>query len=60
VQRMNREVNALLKDPEVAKQFSVQGASPAGGTPPELAAYIRNDIEMWTKVVREANIKLTQ
>jgi hypothetical protein len=23
-------------------------------------AYIRNDIEMWTKVVREANIKLTQ
>jgi tripartite-type tricarboxylate transporter receptor subunit TctC len=60
VQRVNREVNALLKDPEVAKQFSVQGASPAGGTPPELAAYIRNDIEMWTKVVREANIKLTQ
>lgn len=58
VQKLNVEVNAILRDPEVGNQFSVQGASPAGGSPADLAAYIRNDIETWSRVIKEANIKL--
>lgn len=57
VQRLNADVNAVLKDPEIQKTFAVQGASPVGGSPADLAAYMRNDIETWTKVIKEANIK---
>jgi tripartite-type tricarboxylate transporter receptor subunit TctC len=57
VQRLNADSNAVLRDPEIEKLFSVQGASPVGGTPAELGAYMRKDIETWTRVIKEANIK---
>lgn len=58
VNRMNAEVNAVLKDPEITKLFSQQGASPVGGTPAALGDFIKKDIEMWRRVIREANIKV--
>lgn len=58
VQRMNAEVNAVLRDADIAKQFAVQGASPAGGSPSELGAFMKNDIDTWTRVIREAKIKV--
>jgi len=57
VQRLNSDANAVMRDPEIEKLFSQQGAAPAGGTPAELGAYIRKDIETWTRVIKEANIK---
>jgi tripartite-type tricarboxylate transporter receptor subunit TctC len=57
VQRLNTEINAVLRDADIEKQFSVQGATPAGGSPADLAAYMRKDIETWTRVIKEANIK---
>jgi tripartite-type tricarboxylate transporter receptor subunit TctC len=57
VQRLNTEINAVLRDADIEKQFSVQGATPAGGSAADLAAYIRKDIETWTRVIKEANIK---
>ena len=57
VQRLNAESNAVLRDPEIEKQFSLQGATPVGGTAAELGAYVRKDIETWTRVIKEANIK---
>ncbi len=57
VQRLNSEINAVLRDPEIEKQFALQGATPVGGTSAELAAYMHKDIEMWTGVIKEANIK---
>ena len=58
VQRVNSELNTVLKDPEIGKQFAVQGASPVGGTPAQLGEFIRNDIATWIRVIREANIKV--
>ena len=58
IQRMNTEANAVLKDPEIGKQFAVQGASPVGGTPAELGTFIKKDIETWKRVIREAGIKV--
>ena len=58
IQRMNTEANAVLKDPEIGKQFAVQGASPVGGTPAELGTFIKKDIETWKCVIREAGIKV--
>ncbi|MEO8203094.1 MAG: tripartite tricarboxylate transporter substrate-binding protein, partial [Betaproteobacteria bacterium] len=58
VHRLNTELNAVLQDAEIGKQFAVQGATPVGGTPAELGAFIKNDIATWVRVIREANIKV--
>lgn len=57
VQRINTEINVVLRDPDIEKQFALQGASPAGGSPAELGAYMKKDIEMWSGVIKEAKIK---
>ena len=57
VQRLNADLNAVLHDPEIEKQFSVQGASAVGGSPAELGAYMKKDIETMARVIKEANIK---
>lgn len=58
IQRINTEFNNVLKDPEIGKQFAVQGATPVGGTPAQLGEFIKNDIATWIRVIREANIKV--
>jgi tripartite-type tricarboxylate transporter receptor subunit TctC len=58
IQRVNAEANAVFKDPEITKQFAVQGATPVGGTPAALGTFIKNDIEQWKRVIREANIRV--
>ena len=57
VARINNEVNAVLKDPEIVNQFAVQGATPMGGTGAEFGAYMKRDVEASTRVIREAGIK---
>ena len=57
IARINADTNAVLKDPDIMSSFSVQGATPAGGTPAEFGDYIRKDIETNRRVIREANIK---
>jgi tripartite-type tricarboxylate transporter receptor subunit TctC len=54
---LNREVNALLRDPEVRDTLLKQGLSPRPGTPEELARTINVDLERWTRLIRAANIK---
>lgn len=58
IARINAEVNAVLKDPDIVTQFAVQGATPVGGTPADFGAYIRKDVETSGRVIRDANIKV--
>lgn len=55
--RLNADVNALLGGAELRAQFAAQGAEPAGGTPPQLDAFLKNEIDNAAKVIRAANIK---
>lgn len=57
VTRLNTEVNAILRMPEVVQQFAAQGAESTGGTTPQFDAFLRNEIESAGKVVKAANIK---
>jgi tripartite-type tricarboxylate transporter receptor subunit TctC len=57
ISRLNREINAILKQPEVLDQLTREGTLPNPDTPEQFAAYIKADIEKWTKVVRDAGIK---
>lgn len=56
IDRLNRELNAVLKDPEVAKAIVDSGSQAAGGTPEEFAAFIQSETKKWAQVIKEANI----
>jgi len=57
ITKLNLEVNALLKSPEIADAIGRQGMQPTGGAPEQLDQLTRADLERWTIVVREAGIR---
>ncbi len=58
IARLNAEFNKALKEPELNKRLSDEGADPAGGTPEQFAALIRDEIPRWGKVVKESGAKV--
>ena len=57
VARLNTEINAALRLPEVRAKLETAGIEIQGGTPQEYAAVIKSDLVKWGKVVKEANIQ---
>ncbi len=55
--RLNAEVNAVLKDPQVSKFLESQGAIIEGGTPEKFAAYIKSEIPKWAKVIKDSGAR---
>ena len=58
VDLLNAAMRKALADPEAIKQLANAGLEPALSSPEEFGAYIRAEIEKWTKVARAANVKL--
>lgn len=54
--RMNAELDAILKQPEVVERIRSFGAEPAGGGRDRFARVVAEDWERWGQVVRENNI----
>jgi len=57
VNRVNAEVRKAIATVDVKAAFEKQGIEPAGNTPADFAAFIREESAKWAKVVREAGIK---
>ena len=57
VERVNQAANDALKSKDVADLLATDGVAPAGGTPERFRAVIKADIERWSRVVKQANIK---
>ena len=58
IAKMNAELGAILKQPDVEERFLKFGAAGGGGTPEQFAAFIRSEQEKWGKVIREARIRI--
>ena len=56
IRRMNAEVVAALRAPEVAARLSELGAVPAPSSPEQFAAILKREGEAWGKLIREKNI----
>ncbi len=56
VKRLNAEFGTALQDARVKKLFDSVGAEIAGGSPSDLALYLKVDYDRWGEVIRAANI----
>jgi tripartite-type tricarboxylate transporter receptor subunit TctC len=57
VDRISRDVQALLRDPAVVRQIEERAGIPAPGTPAEFSAFIAKEIETWGEVVKATGTK---
>jgi tripartite-type tricarboxylate transporter receptor subunit TctC len=56
VNRMHGEIQKALKVPAVAERLSAQGMTITGQGPAEFSAFIRKEVERWSKIVKESRI----
>ena len=54
--RLNREINAILAQPEMRQKLAEQGAEAVGGSPEAFARHVQRERDKWAGVVRAAGI----
>jgi tripartite-type tricarboxylate transporter receptor subunit TctC len=57
VQRLSRELAAVLKRPQVREAFGKLAFEPRSSTPEELAAFVKEQRDIWRRLVAEVGIK---
>ncbi len=57
IDKLSREVNVILKRPDVREQFEKQGVEPGGSTPGELSAFLKQQLIDWSDAARAAGLK---
>ena len=58
VQRLNSEINAILKDASVKSALNAQGFELIGGTPEDFANLIKSESDKWAPVIRKTGAKI--
>jgi tripartite-type tricarboxylate transporter receptor subunit TctC len=58
VDKINGEVNKLLKVKETAEQLQTDGVSPKGGTPEAFRDQIRKEVGLWKRTVAATGVKV--
>jgi tripartite-type tricarboxylate transporter receptor subunit TctC len=57
VDKLNREINAALADPQTKARLADLGGQPSPGTPADFGKFVASETDKWGKVVREANVR---
>ena len=55
---LSRQLARIVLLPDIQQRLAALGFAAVGSTPDEFAAQIKADIEKWSKVVRDAGIKI--
>jgi tripartite-type tricarboxylate transporter receptor subunit TctC len=58
IDRLNKEINAVLNDPANEKRIEDQGAEVETGTPEQLKTFVQKEVGHWKTVVTAAKIKI--
>jgi tripartite-type tricarboxylate transporter receptor subunit TctC len=58
IKRMNEDVNKALALPEIVERLATSGAEDAGGTPERFAQFMASERVKYSKLVKDANIKI--
>ena len=57
VNKLSEEVARIVRLPDVAQRFELDGAEPVGSTPKEFAAFLKAEMQKWSKVIKDAGVK---
>ncbi len=57
VAKLNGAVKQALRSPELREHFKTLNLTPGGGSPADMAAFIKQETERWGAVIRAAGIK---
>jgi tripartite-type tricarboxylate transporter receptor subunit TctC len=61
LEKLNREVNAIVQSDEISKRFVTMGLVPIGkGSLDELGAFVKSETTRWAKVIRSAGLAGSQ
>ena len=58
VTRLNAEIDAILKLPDVVQKMQAQGFALVGGSPEDFALLIRTETDRWAPVIRKVGLKI--
>jgi tripartite-type tricarboxylate transporter receptor subunit TctC len=57
VERLNKEINAILAESQVQARLSDLGSAMFAGSSADFETFVVKETEKWSKVIRAANIK---
>jgi tripartite-type tricarboxylate transporter receptor subunit TctC len=57
VESLQQRIAGVLRLADVRERMAGLGIDPVGGTPSDLAAVLRSDLEKWTAVAKSANVR---
>ena len=60
LKKVHGEAIKAIAAPEMQERLRTLGATPIGNQPQELQAFVRDEIQRWTKLVKQANISLNR
>jgi tripartite-type tricarboxylate transporter receptor subunit TctC len=58
IEKLNREMNAALAEPDIKARLADFGVAPLAGSPADFGKFIAAEAAKWSKVIRAANIKV--
>ncbi len=56
VDKLNKALNNIVRDPDIRDKLLQQGAEGVGGTPEALGKVVDAELVKWAKLVKDANI----
>jgi len=59
VETLNKALVPIINDPELGKEFEKRGLEVASSTPEEFTAFVRQEYDLWTRIIKEAGIEPT-
>jgi tripartite-type tricarboxylate transporter receptor subunit TctC len=58
VRRLNAELVAILRDPDILARFKQLSTDPVGNSPEDFAAFVRAELDKYARIIRAAGIRL--
>lgn len=55
--KLNAEINRIVKRPDVQENLTMLGIEDIGGTPEQASAFMKSEMEKWTRVVKAVGLK---
>jgi tripartite-type tricarboxylate transporter receptor subunit TctC len=58
IDRLNKEIDAIFKEPDVIARMNAQGFALVGGTPEEFGKLVDDEAKRWAPVIKSVGLKV--